>query len=88
MSKNRYWVENNGCYELHFCRSGEDTVVLSFKSLGLPYFVYDSAEMNAIEEYTEYSSVDEAKAAFERMYEHHIMEKMKYYFATLMAWKE
>lgn len=88
MSKNKHWVENNGCYELHFCKGGEDTVVLTFKSLGTRYFVCDSAEMNAIEEYTEYSSIDEAKLAFEQMYEHHIIHKMEHYFAMLMDWKE
>lgn len=87
---NRHWVENNGCYELHFEKFGIDTIVLKFcrdkKDPNCYWSV--SEDLNIEANCDPYESVDEAKEDFEFMYEQHLEDQIRYYEDLLKQWNE
>ena len=90
MNKNRYWSETDGCYELHFNKYYDDTVVLKFTvdNKDPTCFWFVSEEMNIEYDCEWYDSVDEAKAEFELKYEQHLQDQIAYYKDVLKQWEE
>lgn len=70
MAANRYWSENDGCYELHFRKYDTDEVVLKFAKDGEDQRCvwYCSDDLNVHQECEFFDSIDEAKEWFEETY--------------------
>ncbi len=87
---NRHWMENNGCYELHFEKFGIDTIVLKFcrDKKDPDYYWYVSDDLNVEADCNIYESVDEAKEDFEFRYEQYLEDQSEYYKDLQKQWNE
>ncbi len=87
---NRRWVENNGCYELHFEKFGIDTIVLKFcrdeKDLNCYWYTFE--DLNIKSECNIYESIDKAKEDFEFIYESYLEDEIEYYKDLLKQWND
>ncbi len=87
----KYWVENDGCYELHFEEFGADNVILKFvqDTDDKTCFWYVSEELNNPQgDYEFYDGIEEAKEEFESMYEDHLKSQIDYYEDLLEQWND
>lgn len=79
--KNKYWLVNDGVYELHFTHFYDDEIILKFiqdKNDSDNYiYVSDLLNVEHDEEFAE--SVEDAMKQFEDMVIDYIKEKIGYY---------
>lgn len=75
------WIENNGCYELHFQPYYNDKIVLKFyvDTNDSENFWYVSNLLNIENDYIFCDSIEEAKEEFEQMILNYYVEQAKYY---------
>lgn len=75
------WIENNGCYELHFEPYYGDEIILNFcvDINNSERFWYCSDILKVEDDYIICDSVEEAKEEFEQMILDYYVEQAKYY---------
>ncbi len=90
MKTNRHWVEQNGCYELHFEKFEKDEIVLKFvpSKADKTCFWYTSEDLKVEYDCEYFDSLEEAKEEFEYMYEQFLESEIGYYESLLDMWNE
>ena len=88
--KNRYWLLNDGVYELHFTQFYDDEIILKFiqdKDDSENYiYMSDLLNVEHDEEFAE--SIEDAMEQFEDMVIDYIEEKISYYEEILDKFQE
>ena len=90
MKTNVHWEVNEGCYDLHFDKFGEDVIVLTFaKDNDIPNcYNYKSEDLKVEDDYEYADTLEEIKEIFELMYEEHLQDEINYYECLLNMWNE
>lgn len=90
MKANRHWVEQNGCYELHFAKFGNDEIVLKFvpSKEDKTCFWYTSEDLKVDYDCEYFDSLEEAKEEFELKCEAFLEDQIEYYESLLEQWNE
>ncbi|MBP0983056.1 MAG: hypothetical protein J6A19_04955 [Oscillospiraceae bacterium] len=90
MKTNRQWVEQNGCYELHFAKFEKDEIVLKFvpDKEDKTCFWYVSEDLKVEYDCEYFDSLEEAKEEFELKYEAFLEDQAEYYESLLEQWNE
>ena len=88
--KNRYWLENDGVYELHFTQFYDDEIILKFvqDKDNLENYIYVSDLLNVEHDEEFAESVEDAMEQFENLIVDHIQEQISYYDEMLDKFQE
>lgn len=79
--ENRYWLQNDDVYELHFTQFYDDEIILKFvqDKNDLENYIYVSSLLNVEHGKILAESVEDAMEQFEDMVVDHIQDQISYY---------
>ena len=88
--ENRYWINNENVYELHFEPFYDDEIILKFiqDKEDSSVFIYVSDMLNVEHDEILADSVEDAMEEFEYMIEEHLKCEIDYYEELLRKFKE
>lgn len=88
--ENRYWLLNDGVYELHFTQFYDDEIILKFiqDKEDSENYIYVSELLNVEHDEEFAESVEDAMEQFEAMVVDHIQEQISYYEEMLGKFQE
>ena len=88
--ENRYWLDNDDVYELHFTQFYDDEVILKFKQDkdDPENYIYVSDLLKVEYDIIEADSVEDAIGQFEDMIIDYIQDKFNYYEDMLEKFQE
>ena len=88
--ENRYWINNENVYELHFEPFYDDEIILKFiqDKEDASNFIYVSDMLNVEHDEITAESVEDAMEEFEYMIEEHLECEIDYYEELLRKFKE
>ena len=88
--ENRYWLENDNAYELHFTQFYDDEIILKFvqDKDDSENCIYVSELLNVEHDEIQAESVEDAMEQFEDMVIEHIQQEISYYEETLEKFQE
>ena len=88
--ENRYWINNENVYELHFEPFYDDEIILKFiqDKEDAIVFIYVSDMLNVEHDEIIADSVEDAMEEFEYMIEEHLKGEIDYYEELLRKFKE
>lgn len=88
--ENRYWLQNDDVYELHFTQFYDDEIILKFvqDKYDSENCIYVSSLLNVEHEGMLAESIENAMEQFEDMIVNHIQEQISYYEEMLDKFQE
>lgn len=88
--ENRYWLENDELYELHYTRFCDDEIILKFiqDKNDSESYIYVSELLNVEHDEEFAESIEDAMEQFEYMVVDHIQEQISYYEEMLDKFQE
>lgn len=88
--KNRYWLQNDDIYELHFTQFYDDEIILKFikDEEDSENYIYVSDLLNVEHDDILAESIEDAMEQFEYMVIDYIKEKIAYYDEMLDKFQE
>lgn len=88
--ENRYWLDNNDVFELHFTQFYDDEVILKFKQDkdNPNIYIYVSDLLKVEYDIIEADSVDDAMEQFDDMIIDYIQDNINYYEEMLEKFQE
>lgn len=88
--ENRYWINNENVYELHFEPFYDDEIILKFiqDKEDSSVFIYVSDMLNVEHDEIISDSVEDAMEEFEYMIEEYLKGEIDYYEELLRKFKE
>lgn len=88
--ENKYWLLNDGVYELHFTQFYDDEIILKFiqDKNDSENYIYVSELLNVEHDKEFAESIEDAMEQFEYMVVDYIQEKISYYEEMLDKFQE
>lgn len=88
--ENRYWLQNDDVYELHFTQFYDDEIILKFiqDKEDSENYIYVSELLNVKHDEEFAESIEDAMEQFEDMVLEHIQEQISYYDEMLEKFQE
>lgn len=88
--ENRYWLQNDDVYELHFTQFYDDEIILKFiqDKEDSENYIYVSELLNVEHDEEFAESIEDAMEQFEDMVLEHIQEQISYYDEMLEKFQE
>lgn len=88
--ENRYWLQNDDVYELHFTQFCDDEIILKFvqDKDDSENYIYISSLLNVEHDEILAESVEDAMKQFEDMIVDHIKDEIDYYEDMLEKFQE
>ncbi len=88
--ENRYWLENENVYELHFTQFYDDEIILKFvqDKDDAENYIYVSDLLNVEHDEIQADSLEDAMEQFEDVVVEHIKDEISYYEDMLDKFQE
>lgn len=88
--ENRYWLQNDDVYELHFTQFYDDEIILKFiqDKEDSENYIYVSELLNVEHDEEFAESIEDAMEQFEDIVLEHIQEQISYYDEMLEKFQE